>query len=98
MSPELIATVGIGVTIIAGMFGGFGWMIHRIDRVEARLGDRITQVETRLGDRIAQVETKLDRSMDRLGDRVDVLAHEVTDVKITIARLEGPAARLHLAR
>jgi peptidoglycan hydrolase CwlO-like protein len=101
MSPELIATVSVGVTMVIGMFSGFAWMIQRIDRGDERLETSITSRIDRLDNRIDKLDNridKLDNRIDKLDNRIDGLTQELTDVKITIARLEGPPPRLALSR
>ncbi|HCS61376.1 MAG TPA: hypothetical protein DIW46_08275 [Microbacterium sp.] len=69
MSAEMITTlVGI-VSMLLALAGGFGWMIHRIDGVESKLGSRI-----------------------------DKVADELVEVKVAIARIEGPPRHLVSAR
>jgi hypothetical protein len=41
---------------------------------------------------------RLDARFDRLEDRVSGVEHELTEVKIAVARLEGPTPRLVTAR
>ncbi|KJQ52474.1 hypothetical protein [Microbacterium sp. SA39] len=41
---------------------------------------------------------KVDARFDRLEDRVSGVEHELTEVKIAVARLEGPPPRLATAR
>lgn len=60
-SPEIIATLGIGVTLLVSMLGGFAWIISRTD---ARF--------------------------DALASRIDAVEHEIVEVKIAVARIEGP--------
>lgn len=52
---------------------------------------RIDKVDERLSARIDGVE-------DRLNNRIDGLHGELTEVKIAVARLEGPGPRLTLPR
>ncbi|MDH5134171.1 MULTISPECIES: hypothetical protein [unclassified Microbacterium] len=70
----------------------------RIDTVEEKLGARIDTVEEKLGARIDTVEEKLGARIDtveeKLGARIDAVAADVTDLKIAVARLEGPPRRL----
>ena len=49
---------------------------------------RIDSVEGRLSGRIDSIE-------ERLGGRIDALATEVTELKIAVARLEGPQRHLY---
>ncbi|WP_261393558.1 hypothetical protein [Microbacterium esteraromaticum] len=44
--------------------------------------------------RIDRLENKVDALEDKLGARIDALAGEVTEVKIAVARLEGPPRHL----
>ncbi|MFE6736363.1 coiled-coil domain-containing protein [Microbacterium sp. NPDC057650] len=108
MSPELIATLSVGVTMVIGMFSGFACMIQRIDRGDDRLGASINARIDRLDDRVDKLDNridkldnridKLDNRIDKLGNRIDGLTQELTEVKITIARLEGPPPRLAFTR
>ena len=70
----------------------------RIGSVEGRLGPRIDSVEEKLTARIDTVEEKLTARIDtveeKLGARIDAVAADVTDLKIAVARLEGPPRRL----
>jgi hypothetical protein len=70
----------------------------RIDAVETRLTERIDGFETRLTERIDGVETRLTERIDgfetQLTARMTAVERELVEVKIAIARLEGPPPRL----
>lgn len=87
MSAELIATLSAFITLGIGMFAGFAWMVRRLDRVDDRLGTRIDKLDTRI-----------DTLENKLGERIDALAGEVTDLKIAVARFEGPQRHLIQSR
>ncbi|KTR77163.1 hypothetical protein NS234_09005 [Microbacterium oxydans] len=91
MSTETLATimsaVGVVVTLGTSMFVGAAWMVRRIDAVDEKLSTRIDVVEERLSTRIDGVEEKL-------STRIDAVAADVTDLKISVARLEGPPRHL----
>ncbi|MEW1976687.1 hypothetical protein AB0301_16655 [Microbacterium profundi] len=95
MSVEMITTLVGVVSMLLALAGGFGWMIHRmdsrVDSFEIRLGARIDDVETKLGARIDSVEEKL-------GARIDKVANEQVELKVAIARIEGPPRHLVSAR
>ncbi|AVL98413.1 hypothetical protein AB0O70_14190 [Microbacterium paraoxydans] len=79
-----------------------GTVDHRlstgIGSVEEKLTARIDSVEERLGARIGSAEEKLgariDTAEEKLGARIDAVAADVTELKIAVARLEGPPRRL----
>ena len=106
MSAEMITTLVGVVSILLALAGGFGWMIHcmdaRIDGVESKLGANIDGVESNLGARIDGVESKLGARIDgvesKLGTRIDKFADELVEVKVAIARIEGPPRHLVPAR
>ncbi|HWK76563.1 hypothetical protein [Microbacterium sp.] len=95
MSVEMITMlIGI-VSILLALAGAFGWMIHRMDvlenRLEGKLGARIDAGDERLGARIDALDEKL-------GARIDKVADELVEVKIALARVEGPPRHLITAR
>ncbi|GAA4488453.1 hypothetical protein [Microbacterium panaciterrae] len=91
MSVELlgvvIAAFAVLVTLGIGMFAGFAWIVRRIDRVDDKLSARIDGVEDELSARIHGVEVGLSE-----------VKSELTEVKIAIARFEGPRPHLVVAR
>ena len=84
MSTETVTIVlsalGIVLTLGASLFAAGAWMVRRID-------ERIDGVEEKLSARIDGVEEKL-------STRIDAVAADVTDLKISVARLEGPPRHL----
>ncbi|QZY52828.1 apolipoprotein A1/A4/E family protein [Leucobacter tenebrionis] len=67
----------------------------RIDALDVRLSDRIDGVETgleqRLSARIDALDARLSTRIDALSDEVGGLRGDVTELKVAVARLEGPA-------
>jgi len=102
MSVELIGVVvtafAVLVTLGSGMFAGFAWVVRRIDGVEGKLSARIDRVEEKLSARIDRVEETLSARLDGLSTRIDGVDAELTEVKIGIARLEGPRPHLIVGR
>lgn len=80
MSAEIIAVVvsAVGIVLTLGTSMFLGF---------AWCVRRTDAVDQRLGARI-------DGGEKSLGARIDALAHEVTEVKIAVARLEGPVPHL----
>jgi len=106
MSVEMITMlIGI-VSILLALAGAFGWMIHRMDvlenRLEGKLGARIDAGDERLGARIDAGDERLGARIDaldeKLGARIDKVADELVEVKIALARVEGPPRHLITAR
>ncbi|MGX1932841.1 hypothetical protein [Microbacterium resistens] len=106
MSIEILATMitglGLVVTLGSSMFVGFAWMLRRIDGVEARLSRRIDDVEEKLSHRIDQVYAELSHRIDgveeKLSRRIDDVQAELVDVKVSVARWEGPRPQLQTRR
>lgn len=112
MSVEIITIVisAVGLLLALGgtMFAGFAWCIRRSDSlrtdlagVEKSLGARIDGVEQKLTARIDGVEQNLTARIDgvesSLGARIDAVAVDTTELKIAMARLEGPQRHLIVA-
>ena len=99
MSTEVLAiiisAVGVVVTLGTSLFAAGAWMIRRID-------DRIDAVDEKLSTRIdavaADVTARIDAVAEKLTVRIDAVAADVTDLKISVARLEGPPRHLLTAR
>ncbi|MBN9140997.1 MAG: response regulator [Micrococcales bacterium] len=91
VSIEVLTTIGSFTGLLVAIVAGFGWTIRRSDAQLQQLGDR-------LDGRIDRLEERLDARIDRLEERFDVLTHEVIEIKIAVARLEGPLPRLVPAR
>ncbi len=83
----VVSALGIVLTLGASLFAGSAWVVRRMDGMELRLIDRMDAGDEKLGARIDAVDLKLTT-------RIDALAGEVTEVKISIARLEGPTRHL----
>ena len=102
MSVELIALAISTATLMLGFVAAFGWMVSRMDRGFAQLRVEIGTTNADLSTRIEGVETRLTERIDgvetRLTERIEGVERGLVDVKIAIARLEGPPPRLITAR
>ncbi|MFB8188455.1 hypothetical protein ACFC14_03955 [Microbacterium sp. NPDC055988] len=83
----VISAIGIVLTLGTSTFVGAAWMVRRIDAVDEKLSTRIDAVDEKLSTRIDAVDEKL-------STRIDAVAADVTDLKISVARLEGPPRHL----
>ncbi|UWF77879.1 MULTISPECIES: hypothetical protein [Microbacterium] len=95
MSEELVTIISALVTLGVGMFAGFAWVIHRMDARFASFNDKFTA-------EIKSVDEKLTgeiRALDeKFTGRFDAVKDELTEVKIAVARIEGPPRHLITAR
>ncbi len=83
----VLSAVGIVLSLGTAMLAGFAWCVRRIDAVDTTLTARIDAVDAKLTARIDAVDAKLTA-------RIDAVADDVTELKISVARLEGPAPHL----
>ncbi len=106
MSAELIAIVSAFAVLGVGMFAGFGWIVRRMDALEDKLTSRTDALEDKLTSRTDALEDKLTSRTDaridaldeKLSNRLDAVKDELTEVKVAIARIEGPPRHLIPAR
>lgn len=97
MSPDVIGMVIALFAFAVAVLGGVGGIIaHQSRGLDARFDQvdvRFDQVDAR----IDRLDTRIDRvegRMDRVESQLDHLAGEIVEVKIAVARLEGPQRRL----
>lgn len=106
MSTETLAVIlsalGLLITLGGGAAAGLAWVVRRFDAFETKLTAQITAgdtalaaqiktVESGLGQRIDALDLKIDAVDAKLTRRIDALHEDLTEVKIAIARLEGPS-------
>ena len=106
MSVEALSMLISAAGLIVAMFSGFAWVIRRTDarsdaqaaRSDAR-ADRTDARADRTDERIDRLAARMDERIDNLertiGARFDELSREMGEVKVAVARLEGPLPRLH---
>ncbi|WP_337001469.1 MULTISPECIES: hypothetical protein [unclassified Microbacterium] len=84
MSTEVVAIVvsaiGVVLTLGTSFIAAGAWMVRRLD-------DRIDGLDHKLSTRIDAVDEKL-------STRIDAVASDVTELKISVARLESPPRHL----
>ncbi|XRD70174.1 response regulator [Microbacterium esteraromaticum] len=91
MSVDSI-TILIGIaSVLLAIAGGFGWMIHRMDGIARDLDARMDRMS-------AGLDARVERMSDELGARMDRMSDELVEVKIAIARVEGPPRHLLTGR
>lgn len=97
MSPDVIGMVIALFAFAVAVLGGVGGMIaHQSRGLDARF-DQVDARFDQVDARIDRLDTRIDRvegRMDRVESQLDHLAGEIVEVKIAVARLEGPQRRL----
>ena len=84
MSIEVITIVASAATLLVAVLGGFAWMIsHLVNHMDLRF---------------AQVDARFESLESRFDARLSAVERELTEVKISVARLEGPPRRFIEAR
>lgn len=98
VSVEIITMLATAATLLVAIIGGFGWTINRMDArfaaQDARLDARFAAQDARFDARFDAQDAKSDARFAGVDARFDRIEQEIFDVKIAIARLEGPTPRL----
>ncbi|MDQ1124766.1 response regulator [Microbacterium trichothecenolyticum] len=112
-SLPLIATaVGLLVSTSVTLLGGMKWMLGRVeqrtdarfDRVDQRFAlmearfDRMDRRFDRMDERFDRMDERFDRMEASTDERFTAVGTSLAEVKIAIARLEGPRPPFLIAR
>lgn len=95
VSVEVITMLATAVTLLVAIISGFGWMINRMD---ARFAEVVATFDSRFETQDAKFDARFEAQDAKLDARFDRIEQEIVEVKIAIARLEGPTPRLIAAR
>ncbi|MHA7984179.1 response regulator [Rathayibacter sp. CAU 1779] len=102
VSVETLTTVISFAGLLIALAGGFGWMIRRSDAQFRELGARIDAQGVRLDTKIDQQTARLDAKIEEQGraleSKIEAQTRELIEVKIAVARLEGPRPHIIPAR
>ena len=94
MSAEVLSMVlvaaGVLITLGGGLFAGLAWLLRRMD-------ERFDTVDRRF-EKVDQRFDKVDERFDKIDERMNLLQSELNDVKVAVARFEGPHPRLIFPR
>lgn len=82
----VIALFAFTVTVLGGAGAMFAWFARRMDARFDRVDARFAGVDARLD--------RMDARLDRMDVRFERVENELVEVKVAIARLEGPQRRL----
>lgn len=109
MSVEAISLIlvaaGVLITIGGGCFAGLAWVVRRMDegfnKADERVNERFDKVGKHMNERFDKVDErfeKVDERFDKMDERLSQVQSELNDVKVAVARLEGPHQRLIFPR
>lgn len=111
MSAEIfsivIAAAGLFITLGGGLLAGFAWMIQRLDKQSATMDQKLDNQSTRIEQKLDNQSTRIEQKFESLRDEIrgefttfrrdlGVIQEDLGEVKIAVARLEGPRERLIL--
>jgi hypothetical protein len=98
VTPEIWATIIAGASLLVTLLGGFVRIIHRSDQKFATLiaavDSKVTKLDKKHDDSFGRLDAKIDAAVDKLEKKIDVIAGDVVELKVAVARLEGPNPRL----
>ncbi len=97
MSPELIAILSTGATLLVAGFSAFAWMIHRTDRLFERVRGKVDALNEKIDAQGRSLGDKIEAQGSLLGEKIESVQREVVEVKIAVARIEGPRPRFSTA-
>src|SRR5699024_9436605 len=107
----IFAAAGVLITLGGGFFAGLAWLLRRMDerfdKVDVRFDkvdvrfDKVDERFDRVYERFHKVDErfdKVDERFNKMDERIGQLQAELNDVKVAVARLEGPHQRLIFPR
>lgn len=101
VSVEVITMLATAAATLVAIVSGFGRMITRMDArfaaQDVKLELRFDRIDRRF-ERVDERFERIDERFDRVDQRLRLVEREMTEVKIAVARLEGPTPRLVAAR
>jgi hypothetical protein len=89
-----VALAAFFLTFAVAILGGMKWMLARM---EQRTDERFVQVDRRFEDVDRRFE-QVDRRFEEVDSRIAEVAATLMDVKIAVARIEGPHPPFLMAR
>ncbi|WP_295787943.1 hypothetical protein [uncultured Microbacterium sp.] len=92
--PLVATAVGIVVTISTTILGGTKWMLQRVEQRSDRRFEQVDKRFEQVDKRFEQVDKRFEQVDQQLRSVVD----SVTELKIAVARIEGPHPPFLIAR
>jgi hypothetical protein len=97
VSAEVIALLGVGVTQLLAFFSGLAWIHARMDK-RFDVVDRQFDAVDRQFDAVDRRFDAVFKRFEAVDRRFAELERELTEVKIAVARMEGPQPRFVTGR
>lgn len=94
MTPEVISMVLTVVSAVATIFGGMYVMLRRL---EGRIDVQFERVDAQF-ERVDAQFARVDARFDKVDERFDRIEVDIVDLKVAVARIEGPQRSLLPAR
>ena len=69
-TPELVAVISLGLTILLTVLGQAVWLDGKIERVDARLSAQIERVDAKLTAQIENVDARLTAQIEKVDTRL----------------------------
>lgn len=88
MMSIIIAAAGLLISLGGGFFAGLAWLVRRMD-------ERFDKMDARF-DKVYGQFDRVDEQFDKVNERIGGVQSELNDVKVAVARIEGPRERLIL--
>lgn len=103
--PLLSTAIGLVLTFSVAILGGMKWMLGRVEhRTDARFAeidarfDRMDARFDRIDARLDRTDARSDRTESRTDERFAEIGASLIEVKLGLARLEGPHPPFLIAR
>ena len=95
----MIATaVGLVLSGSASVLGGMKWMLDRVEKRTSARFDRVDQRFDRLEARTDEQFAEVNRRFADVDRRLQEVGGSLTELKVAVARLEGPHPPFLIAR
>jgi hypothetical protein len=96
--PLLSTAVGLVLTLSVTILSGMKWMLGRVEhRTDARFAEIDARFE-RMDARFDRMDARFDRMETRTDERFAEVGASLMEVKLGLARLEGPHPPFLIAR
>ncbi len=99
--PLVATAVGIVVTISTTILGGTKWMLQRVEQRSDRRFEQVDKRFEQVDKRFEQVDKRfeqVDKRFEQVDQQLRSVVDSVTELKISVARIEGPHPPFLIAR